>query len=70
MSENVGNIDKHARTILGVALAAAVLGGFLEGTLAIVAAVAAILMLLTAWIKFCPLYALLGIHTRPRKSTR
>lgn len=68
MSENVGNIDKHARTILGIALAAAVLGGFLEGTFAIVAAIGAILMLLTAWIKFCPIYALLGIHTRPSKS--
>lgn len=70
MRENVGNIDRHARTILGVALAAAVLGGFLEGTLAIIAGVAAILMLLTAWIKFCPIYALLGIHTHSSKAKR
>ena len=66
MKHNMGNTDRHARTILGIALAAAVLGNFVQGMVAIVAGVLAIVMLVTAWVKFCPIYALLGIHTQPR----
>lgn len=67
MSQNVGNTDKYVRTILGVALAIAAFGGFLQGTTATAAVFVAVVLLLTAWAKFCPLYALLGLNTCPRK---
>ena len=65
MKRNEGTIDRVIRTVLAVvaAIAAVAIGsGSLWGVLLL--AVAAIL-LVTAAVSFCPLYAILGIGTCP-----
>jgi hypothetical protein len=69
MRKNMGTIDRLARafliapaaTISALALAAGSIAG-------VVLLVVAATMLATATVGFCPLYALLGIDTRGRRS--
>ena len=67
MRRNMGNEDRWIRALV-VAPAAAVLAAFWgwTGVGAFVALAAAAIMLLTAAVGFCPLYALFGIDTRSR----
>lgn len=60
---NIGLIDKVARIVIGVLLIALALFGVIGwwGWLGIVP-------LATAFVRFCPLYALFGISTCPLKS--
>ena len=59
---NIGLIDKIARIVIGVLLIALALFGVIGwwGWLGIVP-------LATAFVRFCPLYALFGINTCPLK---
>ena len=68
MKRNVGTVDRVIRAfvIAPVALVLAALAGWTAGW-AIAALVVAGLMLGTAAIGFCPLYALLGIDTAHRR---
>jgi hypothetical protein len=63
MKRNVGGVDRIVRSVLGVLLvcAAATIGGLW----AWIAGAGAVVMLGTALVGFCPLYALLGITTGP-----
>lgn len=63
MKRNVGGVDRVVRSVLGVALAYA--AATVGGTWAWVAGAGAAVMLGTALVGFCPLYALLGIATCP-----
>lgn len=60
MKMNVGTIDRIARALVGIALIAATLSGLIGvwGWIGVVP-------LATAAVSFCPLYALLGIDSRP-----
>jgi hypothetical protein len=62
MKLNESNVDRIIRAAVGVILLA--LGfGILSGVLAIVADVLGVVMLATAAIGFCPLYALVNFST-------
>jgi hypothetical protein len=62
MKLNESNVDRIIRAVAGVVLL--YLGfGILGGTLAIVADVIGVVLLATAAIGFCPLYALLKFST-------
>ena len=65
MTINVGNVDRIARAILGVVLLyVAFASGALDGSAwQWVAAVAGVVMLAVAAIRFCPVYTLIGIKT-------
>ena len=65
MTINVGTIDRVARATLGVALLyIAFVSGALDGSVwQWVAAAAGVVMLAVAAIRFCPVYALIGIKT-------
>jgi hypothetical protein len=60
MKMNVGTIDRVARAVIGLALIAATLMGWIGvwGWIGVVP-------LATAAVSFCPLYAALGISSRP-----
>ncbi len=62
---NEGALDRAIRLALGVAVGVAVFT-VLTGVWQIIAAVVAAILLLTAAVGFCPLYALLRISTRRR----
>jgi hypothetical protein len=63
--QNVGTPDRAARIVIAAVLAVAAVGGFVTGPLAILAAVAAAVMLVTGLTGFCPLYALFRVSTCP-----
>ena len=62
MKTNESNVDRIVRVVLGVVLLA--LGfGVLNGAWAIVSDVLGVVMLATAAVGFCPLYALVKFST-------
>ena len=67
MKANVGTVDRFIRAIVGIALIASWPLGLLEGTLALVLPVVGGVLLLTAALRWCPPYSLLGINTGAAK---
>lgn len=67
MHPNIGPADRILRAILGLALIAIVFVPGLPffGSLALqaIATVAGLVLLITALVRFCPLYRLLGLST-------
>jgi heme/copper-type cytochrome/quinol oxidase subunit 4 len=63
MTKNVGQTDKIIRIVLAVILAALDYFGVVTGAFSWVLSVVAIVLLVTAFINFCPLYTLLGKNT-------
>jgi len=62
MKCNVGSTDRTIRLILGVVLL--LLAFFtLKGTAALVSGLLGAIFVVTALIRFCPLYAIFGINT-------
>jgi hypothetical protein len=60
MSKNVGSADRNIRIGLGIAII--IIGVAMQSWWGLVG----ILPLLTAGLSFCPLYAVLGLSTRPK----
>lgn len=67
MKKNMGNADRLLRMILAAVFAALYFTKTVEGTPGIVLLVMGAVFLLTSFISFCPLYALVGIKTCPSK---
>jgi hypothetical protein len=66
---NESTLDRGIRLVAGLILLVLVFT-ILTGIWQIVAAVAGLILLATAAIGFCPLYALFGITTCPRQPAR
>ena len=66
MKPNMGTRDRIIRAIVGIALIAIWSLDLLQGMPAIIALVVGVVMLLTAMLRWCPPYALLGINTGAR----
>lgn len=60
---NESTTDRIIRVVAGLILAALSLGGVVTGTFGTVLIVLGAVLLLTGVTGFCPLYALLRIHT-------
>jgi hypothetical protein len=67
MKKNLGVADRAIRTVVGLLLGFLVLNGTIEGTLAIILGILALLLLATSAMSFCPLYMALKLSTA-RKS--
>jgi len=63
MKANVGSIDRILRLVAGAAVIALGYMGGLASPWNVVAIAAGSVFVLTALIKFCPLYPILGINT-------
>jgi hypothetical protein len=63
MKTNVGNTDRVVRIVIAAVLAILYLSGAVTGTLGTIFLVAAIVLLLTAFLRFCGAYALFGMNT-------
>lgn len=63
MKLNVGGIDRSARFVIGIALAAVAFIAPIDMIWRIIAGVIAAIALVTAVVQFCPANALLGINT-------
>jgi hypothetical protein len=64
LTKNIGHADRIVRLLIAVALGAAVVGGVVAAPLTYVAIVLAAMMVVTAVVEFCPLYALFGLRSR------
>jgi Protein of unknown function (DUF2892) len=60
MRKNIGGIDRSIRLIVGIVLLALVYAGPARWW-----GLIGIIPLVTGWLSFCPLYALLGIGRKP-----
>jgi hypothetical protein len=63
MKLNESNVDRIIRAVAGIVLLYLGFGGVLGGTLAIVADVLGVVLLVTSAIGFCPLYAVFKLST-------
>ena len=63
MKKNMGSLDKGIRVSVAIIIALLYMFDVIQGTLAYVLMGIAIIFLITSFINFCPLYALLGINT-------
>ncbi len=66
MKLNLGSIERGVRAVLGLVLLGLAAGGILTGVGLWVAGVVGVVLVATAAISFCPLWALLGISTIPK----
>lgn len=66
MNKNVGSTDKIIRLVIALVLAGLFYTGTISGTLGIVALVAAVILMVTSLVNFCPLYAMLGFNSAPK----
>jgi hypothetical protein len=63
MKKNMGQIDKVIRLILASLFLILAITGTVEGTVAIVLIVLAVVFALTSLMSFCPLYKIFNIST-------
>ncbi|MCS6820542.1 MAG: DUF2892 domain-containing protein [Microscillaceae bacterium] len=65
MKTNVGRTDKILRIALAIILFVVWIAKGITGTLGIIALLVAVILLATSYMRFCPLYSILGISTCP-----
>ena len=63
MKKNMGGADRMIRIVIAIVVAVLYFTGTVTGTLGMVLLVLGAVFLLTSFINFCPLYAILGINT-------
>jgi len=66
MKKNMGSADKIIRILIALVVGVLYYTKVIEGTLALVLGVLAIIFLLTSFISFCPLYLPFGLSTRKK----
>ena len=64
MKQNEANVDRVVRALFAVVVALLYVLNVISGTLALILGIAAVVLLATSLVGFCPLYALLGISTK------
>ncbi len=63
MQKNLSTADRIVRAVAGLVIAFFLLNGTITGTVGIILAVVALVLIGTGAVSFCPLYAVLGIST-------
>ena len=67
MKKNMGNADRTIRIVAAIVFAVLYFTGTVTGTWGIVLLVLGGIFLLTSFVSFCPLYAMIGMNTCPVK---
>ena len=70
MKKNVGSLDKLLRMVVGVVFAILFALKVVTGTLGLTLLIVGIILFLTGFINFCPLYSLLKISTRTESKNK
>ncbi|HMM90353.1 YgaP family membrane protein [Bradyrhizobium sp.] len=63
MTRNLGRVDQFFRIVIGLAFVAFALRDGFPGVEDVAAAAIGMVLLLTAFFSYCPLYSLLGVST-------
>jgi ABC-type uncharacterized transport system permease subunit len=66
MFQNMGLYDRIARVIVGLIIVGLYFGGVLQGAIAIVLAVVALVLIGTSAVGFCPAYLPFKFTTKPK----
>jgi hypothetical protein len=67
MKKNMGTIDKVIRILVAVVVLILYFAHVISGTLAIILLALSVVLIITSFISFCPLYFPLGISTRKKE---
>jgi hypothetical protein len=67
MKKNIGSTDKIIRLVLAAVVAVLYFTKVINGTTALALGAVAIILVLTSFINFCPLYAIIGKSTNKAK---
>ncbi len=68
MKLNMGSWDRILRLLITLVVVILLITGVLEGTLAIILGIIAIVFFITSVIGFCPLYVIFGLSTKKKAS--
>lgn len=63
MKKNVGNTDRFVRVMFGIILLILFMSGAIENNLKWIVLGVSMILIITAFATFCPLYTLLGKNT-------
>ncbi|WP_395061554.1 DUF2892 domain-containing protein [Flavobacterium sp.] len=66
MKKNMGSIDKLVRLVLAAIMVILYFNGIISGTLGIVLVGLALVLVVTSFVSYCPLYSPFGINTCPK----
>ncbi|MBY0486776.1 MAG: DUF2892 domain-containing protein [Flavobacteriaceae bacterium] len=66
MKKNMGSIDKLIRLVLAAIMAVLYFNGIIGGTLGIILVGLALVLVVTSFVSYCPLYSPFGINTCPK----
>lgn len=69
MKKNMGNVDRIVRLILAAVFGYLFFSGAVTGVLGYVLVALGAIFILTSFISFCPLYAIVGLSTCPVKES-
>ena len=68
MTKNVGTVDRVIRLLVAAGVGYAIMTGAVTGLAAIILGILAAVFVITAFISWCPIWAMLGIRTRRLES--
>jgi hypothetical protein len=68
MKMNMGNADRIIRLLAAAAITILFFTNIITGTIGIVLLVLAAIFVLTSLVGFCPIYAMIGVNTCPKRS--
>ena len=68
MKANMGAADKTIRILLAIIVGVLYLLGIIDGTIAIILGILALVFVATSFISFCPLYLPFGISTKRKRA--
>jgi hypothetical protein len=63
LTKNMGKLDKAIRTLIAVGIALLYLFDLITGILGMILMLIAIVLLVTSFANFCPLYKILGFNS-------
>lgn len=70
MKLNMGSPDRIVRILIAVIIAVLLFANVLQGAVAVILGIIAIIFIVTSVIGFCPLYVLLGMSTKKHTKSR
>lgn len=67
MKKNMGNADRIVRFVIAIIIGILYWQEIISGTLAIILGIISVIFIVTSFVRFCPLYAIIGLNTCPKK---
>jgi hypothetical protein len=67
MKQNVGSLDRFIRLLVGTVILVLLYNDFVNGSLAVVLVMLAVVLIGTAVLGVCPVYRLFHIHTASKE---